>query len=440
VSQYNEVWLVGGGLSEPWTYEQLLGAIASSAPSPVRASCVADVLMSLGRVIARGGHLELEEPMFGGEGAYGSAGEHAGHSPISLAGLSQNVVTNQTGRVTLRTSGTSGAWTAVTHELSRLARAVVVSERHRNDIWGLAFNPAHIAGVQVYLQALANANTLVNLWGISPVEAVARCREWRVSHLSATPTWYRMFTAERCVLTDVRSVTTGGEAADDALIALLRTTFPNARIHNIYASTEAGTLLVSDGVEFSIPRELADTIEIREKRIWVNRRWLGRIDGETVKQLDGEAVRLWRDPDVRSQRSAFGVSAFSDAWYDTGDVVEMAPNDPSRFRIVGRQSGMVNVGGEKVNPGSVEAVLREHPGVGLVRVYGRGNSVTGQILAADIVPKNGGVTEQQLREFAAVRLPPASVPRLMRFVERLELTRSGKVQRSGEVVPGKAES
>jgi acyl-coenzyme A synthetase/AMP-(fatty) acid ligase len=161
-------------------------------------------------------------------------------------------------RIALYSSGTNGTPTCVVHTLESLARAVVVNERHRDDVWGLAFNPSHIAGVQVYLQALANANTIVNLWGIEPAEVVERCAAWGVTHLSATPTFYRLLLSLEPVLPAVRSVSVGGESADPRLIARLRTAFPNARLHNIYASTEAGTLLMSDGVEFTLSGDASD--------------------------------------------------------------------------------------------------------------------------------------------------------------------------------------
>jgi acyl-coenzyme A synthetase/AMP-(fatty) acid ligase len=274
---------------------------------------------------------------------------------------------------------------------------VVRAERHRYDIWGLAFNPSHIAGVQVYLQAITNQNTVVNLWGLSPADSLARCRQWRVSHLSATPTYFRLLLAEGAVLPEVRSVSLGGEPADPHLLERLQAMFPLARLHNIYASTEAGTLLSSSGVEFSIPLERVADLEIREGRIWVRRSLLGEFAGATE-------------------------------WYDTGDRVELIPGDTQRFRILGRERCGVNVGGEKVDPVEVEQSLTSHPQVFLARVTSRQNSVTGEILTAEVVARSPDLTEQTLRHYLSSRLPSYKIPRLIRFVAELDLTRTFKVR------------
>jgi acyl-CoA synthetase (AMP-forming)/AMP-acid ligase II len=236
----------------------------------------------------------------------------------------------------------------------------------------------------------------VNLWGVEAGEMVERCRRWGVTHLSATPTFYRLLLASEFSLPAVQSLSIGGEAAETGLLVRLRARFPGARIHNIYASTEAGTLLMSDGETFRLPED--GSVRIDDGRLWIQRGALGRFDS-------------------------------SAEWYDTGDAVEIVATDPVRFRIAGRERCEINVGGEKVNPQEVEAVLSAHAGVAAVRVFGRKNSVTGEILAADVMRSRVAVTEAELRAFAAGRLPPLKVPRIICFVEKLELTRTGKMKR-----------
>jgi acyl-CoA synthetase (AMP-forming)/AMP-acid ligase II len=70
--------------------------------------------------------------------------------------------------ITLFSSGTTGQPKMVKHTWETLTRALKISEKHLPNVWGLAYNPAHIAGIQVILQALLNQNTLVRLFGFSP--------------------------------------------------------------------------------------------------------------------------------------------------------------------------------------------------------------------------------------------------------------------------------
>ena len=79
------------------------------------------------------------------------------------------------------------------------------------------------------------------------------------------------------------------------------------------------------------------------------------------------------------------ASPVGDAWFDTGDDVEVVSNDPLSFRILAREQDWVNVGGHKVNPHEVEDLLRSHPDIREARVFGRKNSVMGQVLCSEVV-------------------------------------------------------
>ena len=353
---------------------------------------------------------------------------------VEPADLAATVSAASSARINLFTSGTAGRPTLVRHSLASLARGVRISAAHRDDVWALAYNPTHVAGVQVFLQALANLNTVVDVTGLDRLAIQRAFRHHGVSHVSATPTFYRLLLP--CVepLTGVRSVALGGEASGGPLHEEIGRAFPAATLRNIYASTEAGSLLVSQGESFGIPPVMADAILVRDGRLHLHRRLMAEFSGP------------WVDGD----------------WYDTGDRVEIVEQDPVRFRFAGRERDSVNVGGEKINPHEVEAVLGEHSGVGQVRVFGRKNSVMGQILCAEVVratadsrlptadgksdlPQTGArnakasgeqttdggqLTEAALRAFAAERLPPYKIPRLIRFVDHLASTRTGKLSRT----------
>jgi acyl-coenzyme A synthetase/AMP-(fatty) acid ligase len=366
-----------------------------AAETPARDS-VAGVLVALARQIWVGGELQLAEPDFAGEGAAAWVPSVGLGLAAGLTADWARAISQSEGRIILHTSGSSGVPKRVQHRIAALGRSVVVSPRHQAAVWALAFNPTHIAGVQVVLQAWANGNPVVNLWGVSPADAVSRCRQWGVTHVSATPTFYRLLLAEGAELPAVKSLTVGGEPADEALLDRLRQHFPGARIHNVYASTEAGMVLAGEGLDFEISSDKADRVAIRDGRLWIHRSQLGEFG-----QVDG--------------------------WYDTGDRVVPVAGSPGRFRIVGRERREINVGGEKVDPAEVERHLLAHPGVVLARVFGRSNSVTGALLAAEVVPRDPQVDEATLRQYLAARLRAPQVPRLIRLVSELELTRTGKV-------------
>ncbi len=303
-------------------------------------------------------------------------------------------------RLTLFTSGTTGRPKKVTHDLAGLTRMLRVSSRHVASVWGLAYNPTHIAGVQVVLQALFNRNPLVHLFQAAPERVVEWVREAGVTHLSATPSFYRLLLPQATVLGSVRAVTLGGERAGAGLLAELAKLFPAARIRNLYASTEAGTLFEAEGEWFVVPEALRDRVRIEEGGLTVHRSLLGTLDGG---EDGGE-------------------------WFATGDLVERASGEPLRFRVLGREQEGVSVGGHKVNPAEVEEVLTRCPGVREARVFGRANSVLGQILCAEVVA-GAGFAEAEARAWLAERLQPVKVPRVFKVVPAIRRTRTGKVAR-----------
>ena len=74
----------------------------------------------------------------------------------------------------------------------------------------------------------------------------------------------------------------------------------------------------------------------------------------------------------------------ADGFVDTGDMVELRGD---RYYFVGRRDGIINVGGLKVHPEEVEAVINAHPGVQMSLVKARRNPITGAVVVADVVPK-----------------------------------------------------
>ncbi len=301
--------------------------------------------------------------------------------------------------LTLFTSGTTGIPKQVSHPLSSLIRAVRSSDKHIKDIWGYAYNPTHIAGLQVFFQALLNANPLINLFEAPRDIVLSLINQYQITHISATPTFFRLLLplTEQC--NSIIKLTSGGEKFDTNLSANLLQAFPNASLRNVYASTEAGTILESRDDVFSIIDEAVCIITMGE--LYIHKSLLG---------VSAEATAMTSD------------------WYATGDMVEVIETNPLKFRFVNRKNEMINVGGYKVNPYDVEQAMETHSCVLQAYVYGKPNPVLGSILMADVV-SSVSVTERELREYLAPLLQPYKIPRIINFVESIPLTRTGKLKR-----------
>ena len=305
-------------------------------------------------------------------------------------------------KITVFTSGTTGIPKKVSHTVGTLSRAVRESPEYANHIWGFAYNPTHMAGLQVLFQALFNGNKIVNLFGLKKEDILSEIGENNVSHISATPTFYRLLLPIQTPLASVRRITCGGEKSDDKLYAKLLEAFPNAKINNIYASTEFGTLLASSGEFFRIRESDSDKIKIENGELVVHKSMLGFSDS---LKLDGD-------------------------WYHTGDIVVFQNPEKTLFKFLARVINILNVGGYKVNIEEVEDTLREMPQISDVVVYGRKNSVLGNILCADIkLLPDAELSVVETKSFLEKKLQYYKIPRKINFVDSIEFTKSGKIKR-----------
>lgn len=301
--------------------------------------------------------------------------------------------------VTLFTSGTTGLPKKVSHNFESITRFVKISESNKQNIWGFAYNPTHIAGIQVFFQALLNGNPIIRLFGLTREEIFNEIENCSITHISATPTFYRLILPYENSFYSVIRVTSGGEKFDDTTIARVKHTFPNAKITNVYASTEAGTLFASDGDVFSIKSDMSHLVKIDENELLIHKDLLGT--------------------------SSMNV----EEWYRTGDLVEILSENQLTFRFLSRKTEMINVGGYKVNPHEVEEAIRNIEGIKDVRIFAKSNSVLGNVVCCEIVRSNSHLEEADIRAYLQLKLQEFKIPRMIRFVKELSISRTGKTKR-----------
>ncbi len=169
--------------------------------------------------------------------------------------------------------------------------------------------------------------------------------------------------------------------------------YPKSGIAHAFASTEAGVAFeVGDGLA-GFPASL-----------------IGRRGADVEMKVEHGSLR------IRSARTAAGYLgrrdeslADEDGFVDTGDIVELQGD---RYYFVGRGDGIINVGGRKVHPEEVEAVINRHPSVQMSLVKARKNPITDAVVVADIVVTRGDLVRwDRLRRAAQSRDPRGLSPR-----------------------------
>ncbi|KXG75456.1 ANL family adenylate-forming protein [Thermotalea metallivorans] len=305
----------------------------------------------------------------------------------------------------LYTSGTTGRPKRIVHTLDTVARSVKVCEEMRKKIWVLAYNPTHFAGLQVFFQAFFNRNPMIYVFDQDRKKIEPILQKYKVTHISATPTFYRTFIplVENSILS-VEVATFGGEKFDPNLEEKLKGIFPNAKIRNIYASTEGGSLFGAAGEVFEIKKNMEHLVRIsEEKELLIH------------KSLLAPSTEYF----------------LVDDWYPTGDIVEVVGEN--KFKFTTRKTEMVNVGGYKINPHEVEEEIMKIDGVIDVLVKGRKNSAVGNILVAEVV-KNDEETEEEMikkiYEVLSFKLQKWKIPGTIVFCAEIPKTRTGKKVRT----------
>jgi acyl-CoA synthetase (AMP-forming)/AMP-acid ligase II len=322
----------------------------------------------------------------------------------------------------IRTTGTTGTPKAARHDWRVLGQTVENVQPRPDQRWLLAYGPQQFAGIQVLLHVLASRATLVAPFPRQPKDGLDAILSDGVTCVSATPTYWRFLLAEarsrQVRLPRLEQITLGGEASPAGLLDDIRAAFPLARVSQVYASTEFGSITsVNDGLP----------------GISIGSLWSASNPASNVRAENGE---LW----VRAEAGMLGYADEADgdtpsatAWRPTGDLIEIVG---TRVLFRGRQSEIINVGGVKVHPLPVEERILALESVGAARVFGRPSTLTGAIVAVEIVPAGGAEpadTETIRREVkeAVADLPRAWQPRSVTVVDALE-TRGGKTVRGTE--------
>lgn len=304
--------------------------------------------------------------------------------------------------ITIFTSGTTGKPKEVVHHISTLTRSVRLGEKYAGQVWAYAYNPTHMAGLQVFFQAFENQDTLVNVFSKSRDDVYQLIADHQITHISATPTFYRLLLPFEQEYKSVVRVTLGGEKSDQHLYDVIGKIFPNAKINNVYATTEAGTLFAAKGDCFQIPEAIRDRCKVVEGELLIHSSLLGHSD----------------------------CFILTDGYYHSGDLIEWVDAEKGLFRFKGRKDELINVGGYKVNPSEVETAIMDIAGLHQAMVYGKANSILGNVLCADVVmDTNAQWSELDIRKQLSSRLQDYKIPRRIRFVEEMSLTRTGKLRR-----------
>ncbi len=323
----------------------------------------------------------------------------------------------------LLTSGTTGAPKLVSHNLSSLTGVIKAGASPGPPvIWSTFYDIRRYGGLQILLRSLfGSASMVLSNAKETTGDFLVRAGVGGVTHISGTPShWRRALMSPQAGNIAPKYVRLSGEIADQAILDQLSAAYPAAGIAHAFAATEAGVgFAVDDGLA-GFPARLVEKgignveMKIKDESLWIR-------SPLTASRYLGSENKLSID---------------AAGFVDTGDLVERRGD---RYYFVGRKGGIVNVGGQKVHPEEVEAVINRHPRVQMSLVRARKSSFTGAVVVADVVLKPGAEFLHAQEEAEAIKrqildachdsLAVHKVPASIRFVSQLEICTAGKLAR-----------
>lgn len=298
----------------------------------------------------------------------------------------------------LFSSGSTGKSKAIVHDLSKLINKFKTPRQTLRTLVFLQFD--HIGGINTLLYTLANGGMAVVPKSRKPENVCATITQHKVQVLPTSPTFLNlMLLSGACNKHDMSSlelITYGTETMPQSTLSAMSKKFPNTRLLQTYGLSEIGILRSKSK---------------NSKSLWV------KVGGKefATKIMDN---RLW----VKSESAMLGYlnapSPFdSEGFLDTGDVVEQ---QGEWLKILGRQSELINVGGEKVYPAEVESVILSMQEVDDVAVYSMPHPITGMLVAAEIKLISAESLSEfkvKLRQHCAGKLPAYKIPKKIILIE-----------------------
>lgn len=262
----------------------------------------------------------------------------------------------------LFSSGSTGKSKAAVHDMVPLMEKFKVPRHRLRTISFLLHD--HIGGINTMLYTLSNGGCLVTVSDRSPDGVLRTVDAHRIQLLPTSPTFINLVLISEAYklykLDSLETLTYGTEPMPKSTLQRFHQLFPHIRLVQTYGLSEVGILRSKSKSSDSL---------------WV------KIGGEGFETRVVNGILH-----IKAQSAMLGylnaTSPFTeDGWMNTGDQVEV---DGDYVRFLGRQSEIINVGGEKVYPAEVESVIQELDNVAEVTVFGEKNPITGNIVCAKV--------------------------------------------------------
>jgi long-chain acyl-CoA synthetase len=390
---------------------------------------------ALSQLITALGSLDFSEPDFSGEAP-----------PQNLPSLPCQLNTTTTLATIIHTSGTTGKSKGVMlshHNIASNVQANIAAVQISQTDCLLTTSPLfHVYGqTNVLLSALHVGAKLVLLETFSAHGALQAIERHGVTVLTAVPTMYIMMLArlkERAFnLSSLRVCHSGAAPMSETTFHQIQHLFGQP-VQEGYGLSEASSIVCSNPLEgFKKPGSVGPPVAGLKLKV------VHLETGDTVPA--NEVGELWVQGDsvmqgYYQQPEETGTVLIDQAdgrWLRTKDLAYMDEN--GYVTIVNRLDDLMNIGGIKVYPNEIEALLTRHPAIHQAVVFSVPVSVEQQVIHAVLVPKPlkpecpaeySLPGKEALRAYCMTCLADYKIPKVFRFTDTLPQGATGKILRS----------
>lgn len=332
------------------------------------------------------------------------------------------------------TSGTTGhpKGAVQSHRavLLNCALTATMHGRRDDDVVVTALPAPHVYGNVVINGTFLAGGTVVLMERFDPAETLRLITEHRATLFEGVPAMYAMLLAhpdlEGADLSSLTRCTVGGQTIPISTIERWQDR-SGAPLIELWGMTEIAGLGTTHALYAPpVPGSIGVALPGVELRIAD----LEDVGRDAPAGLPGEL--MVRGPIVMSgyhgNDTATAETIEPDGWLHTGDVATM--DATGHVFVVDRRKDMIITGGYNVYPAEVERVMAAHPKVAMVAVGPVPDPVRGELACAYVVPVAGtDPAEDELVAYAGEHLAAYKRPRMVRFVDALPATSTGKIMR-----------
>jgi acyl-coenzyme A synthetase/AMP-(fatty) acid ligase len=293
----------------------------------------------------------------------------------------------------------------------------------------LPFPMCYYSGLLGALATLLSGGKLIMMDRFRARLAWELIEQEQVTQVGCSPTMFRLMLRMRGQedydASSVRRVTYSMEPMPPQLARALHERF-QCHIEQWYGMNETGHI---SWTALNDPPEIAATtvgkpVPGAEVRIVdENRRPLPDGErGEVATKTSQMMIGYYRSPELTAQ--VFD----KEGWFHTGDIGYVG--EDGNLRLVDRKNDMIIRGGQNIYPAEVEGYLETHTDIHRAGVVGVEDELGGQAVWAFVELEPGAeLLAREVRSYCRGNIASFKVPSQVRFVERMPLSVTDKVQR-----------